>query len=222
MIGGLNYDCSLTILGKHNSFGRTDVNIGKSAWKAHSVTWKLGSDTQYALRPRKTTDNLGRRGMKSYMTSNQLMQLFWCSYETREHTVFYNTERLWLLKQVVRIFSILNDRIHFDARPRRVLCFILWPSYPCANWILAGLKSSCKVTSKCLAWTPLSVRWFRERNMWAGRHELSVMLPPYECCVHKACLFVSLTRYYEICMTESPITDFDLQILVILKWNCMR
>jgi hypothetical protein len=31
VIGGLNYDHSLTALGKHNPFGRTEVNIGKSA-----------------------------------------------------------------------------------------------------------------------------------------------------------------------------------------------
>jgi hypothetical protein len=39
-----------------------DVNIGRAAWEACSATWNLGTNTTFALGPRKTTENLDRFG----------------------------------------------------------------------------------------------------------------------------------------------------------------
>jgi hypothetical protein len=37
-----------------------DVNIGRAAWGACSATWNLGTNSAFALRIRKTTENLDR------------------------------------------------------------------------------------------------------------------------------------------------------------------
>jgi hypothetical protein len=38
------------------------VTIGRAAWEACSATWNLGTNSAFALGPRKTTENLDRIG----------------------------------------------------------------------------------------------------------------------------------------------------------------
>jgi hypothetical protein len=41
------------------TFGRNfDVNIGRAAWQTCSATWNLGTNSAFALGPRKTTEKL--------------------------------------------------------------------------------------------------------------------------------------------------------------------
>jgi hypothetical protein len=37
-----------------------NVTIGKAAWEACNATWNLGTNSAFALGPRKTTENLDR------------------------------------------------------------------------------------------------------------------------------------------------------------------
>jgi hypothetical protein len=102
-----------------------------------------------------------------------LMQLFWGSYEKRNRAVLYNRERLWLLRMWYVFSLILSERIDINARPRQVLWFILLSPHPCANWIRAGLESSCKVTNK-LGYPygrrfGSKIAWANRKGGWRGR-----------------------------------------------------
>jgi hypothetical protein len=39
-----------------------NVNLGMAAWEACSAMWNLGTNSEFALGPRKTTQNLDRVG----------------------------------------------------------------------------------------------------------------------------------------------------------------
>jgi hypothetical protein len=39
-----------------------NVIIGRAAWEACSATWNLGTNSEFALVPKKTTENLDRVG----------------------------------------------------------------------------------------------------------------------------------------------------------------
>jgi hypothetical protein len=40
----------------------SNITIGRAAWEAYSATWNLGTNSAFALGPRKTTENLDRVG----------------------------------------------------------------------------------------------------------------------------------------------------------------
>jgi hypothetical protein len=48
------------------------VNIGRAAWEACSATWNLGTNSAFALGPRKITENLDRVGW-----SQDLPNAYW-------------------------------------------------------------------------------------------------------------------------------------------------
>jgi hypothetical protein len=39
-----------------------NVTIERAAWEAYNATWDLGTNSEFALGPRKTTENLDRVG----------------------------------------------------------------------------------------------------------------------------------------------------------------
>jgi hypothetical protein len=55
----LNFDVNIVLSTDGRSFY---VNIGRAAGKECSVTWNLGTNSPFALGPRKITENLDRAG----------------------------------------------------------------------------------------------------------------------------------------------------------------
>jgi hypothetical protein len=53
----------------------SNITIGRAAWEAYSATWNLGTNSAFALGPRKTTETLielaGRRTFRMQLTSSQ-------------------------------------------------------------------------------------------------------------------------------------------------------
>jgi hypothetical protein len=58
-MGGINFNINV---GRAALGGNFDVTTGRAACEASSATWNLGTNTLFALGPRKTTENLNRVG----------------------------------------------------------------------------------------------------------------------------------------------------------------